>query len=156
MKVLGPVPKTTLSFNDFLAMSKVADQDGLISVEEVFKKLLMLPAVPRNIVKKITAAKANKEMRRKFLAPAPFACSSNWLLNKAIMNISKEKTPKITQLLKKLADTIAKKDIKRIRKRKKRKPLPNLAVSRKARETSPMNPKNMEKSFQPPIRLEVA
>src|SRR3989339_2070695 len=113
-------------------MSKVADHDGLISVEEVFKKLLMLPAVPLNNVKKITAAKANREMRRKFLAPGHFVCSLNRLLNKAIMNISKEKTPKITQLLKKLADTIAKKDIKEEGKEKKEKTFPSLAVSRKA------------------------
>ena len=136
-------------------MSKVADHDGLTSVEEVFRRLLILPAVSLNSVKKITAAKTNREMRRKFLAPSPFSCSLNRLLNKTIMNTSKEKTPKITQLLKKLADTIAKKDISKRRERKNRRPFPNFAISRKARETSPINPKNMEKSFQPPIKLEV-
>ena len=108
-KVLGPVPKMALFFNDFWAISKVADKEGLTSVEEVFKILLMLPAVPRNSVKKITAISANKDTRRKFLVLKPFACSEKRFLNNAIMNISKEKTPNTTQLLKKLADIIAKK-----------------------------------------------
>src|SRR3989338_4338136 len=72
-KVLGPVPKTALFFNDCFAMSSVADQDGLTSVEEVFRMSLMLPFTPLNNVKKITAAKTNRETRRKFLAPMLFA-----------------------------------------------------------------------------------
>ena len=100
-----------------------------------------------------SAGKPEKE--RKFLAPGHFACSLNRLLNKAIMNTSKEKTPKITQLLKKLADIIAKKDISKIMKRKIFIIFPSLAVSRKAKESRPTSPKNMEKSFQLPIKLEV-
>lgn len=102
-KVLGPVPKTALFFNDFLAISRVADNEGRTSVEEVPKKLLILPAVPRNSVKKITTANANKDARKIFVFPP------ERLLNKADMKINKEKIPKITQLLKKLADIIAKK-----------------------------------------------
>ena len=32
---------------------------------------------------------------------------------------------------------------------------PNFAVSRSTKEVKPIKPKNMEKSFQPPIKLEV-
>ena len=51
-KVLGPVPKTMLFFNDCLVMPKVADHEGRTSVKETPKALLIFPAVPLNKIKK--------------------------------------------------------------------------------------------------------
>ena len=58
-------------------MSKVADQDGLTSVEEVFSASFILPAVPLASVKKTTTAKTNKEVRRKLFILKLFLCQKN-------------------------------------------------------------------------------
>ena len=65
-KVLGPVPKTMLFFNDCLVMPKVADHEGRTSVKDVFRALLIFPAVPLNKIKKTTTIIANKDRRRNF------------------------------------------------------------------------------------------
>ena len=113
-KVLGPVPKTALFFNDFFAMSSVADQDGLTSVKDISKALLILLVIPLASTKKTTAISANKETRRKLFILKSLAWPAKYFLYRDVMNINKEKIPKTTQLLKKLAATIAKKDMSKI------------------------------------------
>ena len=93
-------------------MPKVADHEGRTSVKETPKALLIFPAVPLNKIKKQLLLSQIKTGEEIFLVSTLFVSSAEWPLNNAIMNINKEKNPKTTQLLKKLADIIAKKDIR--------------------------------------------
>ena len=136
-------------------MPSVADHEGRTSVKEAPKALLIFPAVPLNKIKKQLLLSRIKTGEEIFWFQLFFVSSAEWPLNNAIMNINKEKTPKTIQLSKKFTAAIERKDIKNRMRRTALTIFPKLTISKNTKESNPMNPKNIEKSFQPPIKLEV-